>query len=427
MFSVLIDYLFLSRILKTRFSKGFTLLGIAACQGLVNYINVDCGLYKFFPQEVFFLLTSLGMVLVLFCSSPGKIIMTAIFMDGLGYTSNLVFLPLIHFAAKNAIDNLFLFDLLYRLCDILTILFYAAILEWVARKYRHLQGEITMDGILYLLILSCFIKYFVIYLGTSSMNPDDTIWTNLLITLAALAGVVLLLFSLYYVDRRLVLALEKQQNTFLERQMAAWRQEQKQLSSFRHDFKNHMLCIKNLLSHEKTKEAEEYLNSITHTVNSLSPHISTGNVYADAIIREKLVLAQAGGINLETDFIFPPPEMLSPMDLCIILSNALDNSLEACAKLPSGEEKSIQALSYVRHSCLFIEIKNPIVSNQMQKSGFFPSTKKEPEFHGIGLSSIQQAVERCHGTMELSVTDRVFHFSAMLPLAEGAPAFRSPL
>jgi sensor histidine kinase YesM len=416
---VLIEYYFLSRILKARFSKFLTLLGIAVVQGLVNYININCGLYKVFPQQVFFLVTTIFMVMALFQSDTGKKVMIAIFMDGLGYTSSFIFLPLIQYTAKRVVDNYFLFDLLYSVCDILTLLFFAGVLEWVARKYRHLQGEITIEGNFYLLILSCFVKYSVIYYGTSRMSSDNSLWTNILISLVAITGVILLLFSLYYVDRRLVLALEKQQNLFLERQMAAWKEEEKQLSSFRHDFKNHMLCIKNLITSGKSLEAGEYLNSITHTVNSLSPHISTGNVYADAIIREKIIIAQAEGIDLETDLIFPSSELLAPMDLCIILSNALDNALEACTKLSKEEIKTIQAVSYVRHSCLMIEIKNPIPWFHVEKSSIFQSTKKNSRLHGIGLTSIHQAVERCHGILELTAKDNVFHFSAMLPLTQG--------
>lgn len=402
--------------LKARFSHALTLLGIAVTQVLVSFININLGLYKVFPQELFFLLTTTAMILILFENQTGKKIMIAIFMDGLGYTSNFIFLPLIQYTAKRVAGHLLWYDLLYGLCDGLTILFFALVLEWVARKYRNLKGEISLEGNIYLLLLSCFIKYSVIYYGTRSMASDNSLWTNLLITLAAIAGVILLLFSLYYVDRRLVLALEKQQNLFLKRQMTAWKEEEKQLSSFRHDFKNHMLCIKNLISGGKETEALEYLNSITHSVNSLSPHISTGNVYADAIIREKLVLAQAKGIQLETDLIFPPSEMLSPMDLCIILSNALDNALEACSKLSKEETKAIQAVSYVRHSCLIIEIKTPLPSPKSDRADIFVSTKEDSRLHGIGLTNIHQAVERCHGTLSLAAQDSIFHFSLMIPL-----------
>lgn len=409
--------------LKPRFHPLLTLLSLTGLHGLVTFININCGLYRVFPQQVFFLLTSAGMVFFLYRGKSGKKIMIVILMDGLGYTSCFVFLPLVHYAAiRVRADSLFLFNRIYDLCDVLTTVFYAVVLEWIVKKYRNLQGDTTMEGNLYLLILSFFIRQSVIYYGTTQLDSgNDSLAAVCFMTLTALAGVILLVFSVYYVDRRLVLALAKQQNTFLGNQITAWKEEEKQLAGFRHDFKNHMLCLKNLLRSGNTGEAEEYLNSISRTVNSLSPDISTGNVYADAILREKLALAQAGGICLKTDLIFPPPEMLSPTDLCIILSNALDNALEACRKIPAGgPERNIQAISYVRHSCLLLEIKNPVPPSLKQETRLFQSTKEDPRYHGIGLSNIREAVERCHGTLELNVTEEVFHFCAMFPLGSEA-------
>ncbi len=345
--------------------------------------------------------------------------MLSIFMDGLGYTSSFIFLPLIHYAAGNMEDRL-VSSRFYILCDILTLVFCAIVFEWIVKKYRNLQGDIPPEGNLYLLILSFFIRQSVINYGISRMDSlSYSFEAAITITITALAGAALLIFSVYFVDRRLILALAKQQNAFLENQMTAWREEEKNLAGFRHDFKNHMLCLKNLLRSEKNAEAEEYLSSITDSMNVLSSGISTGNVYADAILREKMALAHTGGICLTADFIFPPAEMLSPLVLCIILSNALDNALEACRKLPKeGPERIIQANSYVRHSCLLLEIKNPIPPSLKKEAWLFKTTKKEPQFHGIGLSNIRNAVEHCQGTLELTVTEENFHFCAMLPLRE---------
>lgn len=403
--------------LSPRFRPLPTFLGLTVFHALVNFVNINCGLYRIFPQNVFFLLTSTGMIFLFYLGKSQKKIMISIFMDGLGYTSSFVFLPLIHYTAGSMKDYL-LSHHIYGLCDILSFVFNAMILEWIVKKYRNLQGDISLEGNLYLLILSFFIRQSVIYYGTSRMDSINySIGSAMTITMSALAGTALFIFSVYYVDRRLVLALAKQQNEFLENQMAAWREEEKQLAGFRHDLKNHMLCVRNLLQSEKNVEAQEYLSSITHTIPFLSPGISTGNVYADAILKEKLALAQAAGICLNTDFIFPPADMLSPMDLCIILSNGLDNALEACRKIPDGGPgRKIQANSYVRHSCLLLEITNPIPPSRKQEARLFKTTKKDPQFHGIGLSNIREAVERCHGTLELTVTEEYFHFCAMLPL-----------
>ena len=403
--------------LRCRYHKFFTLIGVAVFSGASNFININLGLYRIFPQELFYFLTSLLMIWVLFQSSAGKKVMIAIFTDGLGYTCNFVFLPLIQYISKNLIERPVFYDLAYRLCDILTILLYSSILEWVGRKYSNLHGEITMAENLFLLILCFFTRQTVIYYGCSQFQHNNTLISNIMATAVAAGGVSLITFSSYYADRKLSLLLANEKNGILEKRIAAWQGEEKQLAGFRHDFKNHMLCLKNLLSMNKNQEAVKYLDCITGTVNSFYPEYSSGNAYADAVIREKLALARTWEIRLETDLIFPASDLINPADLCIILSNALDNALEACRKLTGQTDNPIiKAASCVRSSFLIIEITNPVPYARKLKTTHLHSTKEEPHLHGIGLSNIHDAAKRCHGTVELSISEGVFHFCVMLPL-----------
>lgn len=415
--SAIIEFRFLTRMLKPRFQSAITFLGIVAFYVLTDFININRGLYLVFPQELFFLMSSLCRIFILFQGEIGKKVMISIFMDGLGYLSSFIFLPLTIYISGYFLNNTFWYDLLYRLCDVLTLITYGIFLEWMGRNYPNLQGSTSMKENLYLLILSFFARQSVIYYGSIQFDSDKTFISSLSVTVAAFGGIALLMFSFYYVDRKLILALATQKNTFLENQITVWKEEEKQLAGFCHDFKNHLICLKNLLQDGKVNETKKYLNSLTHSGYCTYSDISTGNLYADAILREKLLLAETMNIQLETDLIFPPSEMLPPMDLCIILSNALDNALEACENISLKNQKPvIQAISYIRHYCLFLEITNPLPSPPEKSGEFYKSTKSDSGFHGIGLSNIKKAVDHCHGTLQLSVLEGNFHFSIMLPL-----------
>ena len=403
--------------LKCRFHKLLTFIGVVFFSIASNFININCRLALIFPQELFYFITSLLMIWVLFQASTGKKVMLAIFTDGLGYTCNFVFLPLIQFLSKNIIDNSSAYDMAYKLCDTLSSLLYAAILEWVGRKCRNLHGEITMPENLFLLILCFFTRQTVIYYGWNQIQYNNTLLSNMLATAVATGGVSLITFSSYYADRKLSLHLANEKNSILEKRIAAWKEEEKQLSGFRHDFKNHMLCLRNLLSMNKNEEAFNYLDCITGTFNTFYPDYSSGNAYADAIIREKLALARAWEIRLDTDFIFPSSDLINPYDLCIILSNALDNALEACQKLTDrNDPPRITAVSCVQRSFLMIEITNPVPHTASPGISPFLSSKEDPHLHGIGLSNIRDAVERCNGTMDISISEELFHFCVMIQL-----------
>lgn len=415
--SVFVEFYFLNQMLVPKLGPLPTYAGLAALNALVSYINVDCGLYLVFPQEIFFLLSSILTVHLFYIGKSGKRLMLAIFIDGTGNTVTFLFLPMIHYIV-GTLESLELSTFLYNLCTLLTLFFLGSIYHWIAKKYRNLQGNISPFGNLYLLTLSFFVKWAITYYGTTKLDSGHySLLSAVCITFSAFWGVLILLFSLYYVDRRLILALSRQQNEFLEKQMEIWKEHEKQSAAFRHDLKNHFICLEGLLHSGHTPEASAYLNAITHRVSSFSSEFSTGNVYADAVLRDKLALAEAGNIHLEADMIFPPADQFPPVDLCIILSNSLDNAIEACKRLPETKTKRrIKALSYVRHSCLMIEIINPLPPAQKEGPMLLQTTKQNSELHGIGLSNVRQAVERLHGTMELSAHKGCFGFYVMLPL-----------
>lgn len=415
--SVFVEFYFLNQMLVPKPGPVPAFVGLAAINALVSYINVDCGLYLVFPQEILFLLSSILSLHLFYNGKSGKRLMLAIFIDGIGNTATFLFLPTIHYVS-GFMEVSQLSHFLYDVCTILTLSFLGITYHWIAKKYRNLQGAIAPAGNFYLLILAFFVKCAVTYYGTAQLDSGHySLVSVICITLAAVIGVMILLFSLYYVDRRLILALSTQQNEFLEKQMEIWKEHEKQSAAFRHDLKNHFLCLESLLHSGHNPEAEAYLNEITHRVTSFSSEFSTGNVYADAVLREKLALAEAGSIDLETDMIFPPADQFPPVDLCIILSNGLDNAIEACKRLPEANtERRIKALSYVRHSCLMIEIINPLPPSQKEGPTLLKSTKQNTELHGIGLSNVLQAVERHHGTMEVNARSGSFCFYVMLPL-----------
>ncbi|WP_434084419.1 GHKL domain-containing protein [Lacrimispora xylanisolvens] len=63
-----------------------------------------------------------------------------------------------------------------------------------------------------------------------------------------------------------------------------------------------------------------------------------------------------------------------------------------------------------------IEITNPVPHTANPCISPFLSSKEDPHLHGIGLSNIRDAVERCNGTMDISISEELFHFCVMIQL-----------
>lgn len=169
----------------------------------------------------------------------------------------------------------------------------------------------------------------------------------------------------------------------------------KEYHSFRHDYMNHMQCIRALIKSNKNSEAEEYINNLSQSSVISSPDCETGNYILDAIIADKTLMAEKSGMKIKVNGVFT--DKFNSVDLCIIFSNLLDNAIEACLNVPGSRIIAIDMK--LQQGYQFIAISNPYIQNNNTQ---LLTTKQDKVRHGFGLSNVRNAVER-HGG-ELLIT-----------------------
>lgn len=168
------------------------------------------------------------------------------------------------------------------------------------------------------------------------------------------------------------------------------------LREFRHDYKNHMICLQSLLNNKQYDEALSYVKSITNQEILDSNKFFSGNQIADAILTDKNELAQKN--NCKIIFDGSVSDEISVSNLCNILSNALDNSIEACSKIDSDETQIIDVKCVASELIQIIRISNPNLDN----NAVTETSKADRKNHGFGLSNIRRTVERMDGQMIIS-------------------------
>lgn len=168
------------------------------------------------------------------------------------------------------------------------------------------------------------------------------------------------------------------------------------LREFRHDYKNHMICLQSLLNNKQYDEALSYVKSITNQEILDSNKFFSGNQIADAILTDKNELAQKN--NCKIIFDGSVSDEISVSNLCTILSNALDNSIEACSKIDSDETQIIDVKCVASELIQIIRISNPNLDN----NAVTETSKADRNNHGFGLSNIRRTVERMDGQMIIS-------------------------
>jgi len=200
--------------------------------------------------------------------------------------------------------------------------------------------------------------------------------------------------------------MEKQVETQLEHYEAMTKMYEN-IRRFKHDYNNLFIGLNEALKRDDAAGALSLLNAEEMALSDSVCPVETGCVTLDALLNEKQISASKVNASLTFDGIMPG-DLLNPVDICIIFGNALDNAVEACAKLKYEEEKIIAIASSYKNGFLFIKIENPSAVDVRITNNAVSTTKSDKNSHGIGLRSIKTAVEKHFGEMTFSYKDGVF-------------------
>lgn len=213
--------------------------------------------------------------------------------------------------------------------------------------------------------------------------------------------------------------IENFQNDLLARQVSEVENLYKQIRGMRHDLRNHAQTMQAYLRLGQRDQLEQYLRDLSHSFEQVDDVLRTGNVMADAILNSKLSLAQSKGVAVNAKATVPAASSIPDVGLCTILGNLLDNSMEACQRLPEGTERFIRVYIAPMKGQLYISVTNAAPGRARQENGRFLSAKPGRDRaarHGFGLQQIDRAAKACGGYVNRQQEEGVFATEVMLPL-----------
>ena len=240
-------------------------------------------------------------------------------------------------------------------------------------------------------------------------------WQLLAMHLLGLLSLFCILFSYKKLQQNFRLSTEisllEQEEHSLNQYVEEAKTRYDETKSFRHDIRNHIAVVKNLLQSGKLEEAVSYMEDMDDMAEKMSFPCSTNNPVVDILVGNKLGIAKSMGIDVDCSLLLPYPCSLRDIDICIILSNALDNAIQAVKRLDAGREKYIRVSGRIQGDFLMMEIEN-----SFQGKGAF---KK-----GTGLSNVKKAAEKYGGAMSIETPENKFVLHVLLIISqhpEGIP------
>lgn len=290
---------------------------------------------------------------------------------------------------------------------------------------QHYQREFESNKMFYLFGV-CFIVDVIIfgYIYCHSLLFDYYAVNsfNLIIWFYG-ASIVLLLycgFSLMSFQRN-----EREQKELLEfsnKHIHMLESNQKKIQETQkmiHDYKSHIGIMKTLLEGQMYKELECYIEELLPLVKRGSiSKLYQSNTVLSVILFEKTSKANQEHIDIQCKI--EVDDIRIPMvDLNSIVSNMLDNAIEATAKIRNRKERIIWFGVYVdeEDKTLTIECKNPYVRQPIRaEHSFFITTKEDKSIHGKGLGIIDEFVEKNDGDLDVYCEDHMFYVKAFFDM-----------
>ena len=179
----------------------------------------------------------------------------------------------------------------------------------------------------------------------------------------------------------------------------------------KHDMKNHMMVIASYLNGGEYDKAMEYTSVILDKLNAVHSYIETGNSLLNHILNEKLNQAREQGIVVKAEIENLSFARMESLDFSALLSNLLDNAIEACKK---ETQPQLQVQIAAKRGYETILVKNSVEQSVLAENPQLLSTKKESG-HGMGIAQIKAIVEKYNGLFDFYEEENWFCAGAFIP------------
>lgn len=296
----------------------------------------------------------------------------------------------------------------------LAVLCYQIISKYMRHKENAQNQYILMTTIplLMIFIVSRYI-HFTFYENITSIKSSLILLnkTHIPMLIIQILGIISI-FSILYSYQKLMdsfflhtkLSMLTQQTHFQRQYVKEAWAHYANTKALRHDMKNHIMIIKGLLEKQDFLKAKTYIDELHIATANTSFPFPTNNPILDILLENKIALANNKEIHINSSFNIPSPCTVTDMDFCIILSNALDNAINACEKIRTNQKKYIHISSHKQQDFLLVEIENSFDGNAHFKEG-------------IGLSNIRWTAQKYDGTIEITTTNTTFCLSVLLVIS----------
>ena len=206
----------------------------------------------------------------------------------------------------------------------------------------------------------------------------------------------------------------QQENQFLSMQQQRYenlRTAIEEARQARHDMRHQFNQISALAEAGDLENLKSYLAKTVSRIPNLDMCFCE-NRAADSVVGYYCAMAKRDEIPFRARLDLPETLPVDEMDMCLVLSNLLENALEASLRTAPGKRQIEITACVHADRILLIEVENAFDGEINEKNGVFRSSKRRE--NGIGIQSVTRIAEKTGGTSTFTHQNGTFTAKVML-------------
>lgn len=185
----------------------------------------------------------------------------------------------------------------------------------------------------------------------------------------------------------------------------------------RHDMKHYFTTYLQLLKDGDVELVMEDMQKMLDTQLDAKNYFYMEDKMLNAVINQKASVCRAEGIPLEVQ-ITGENHWVNESNIAILLSNLLDNAIEAQRKQGEKEKCEIVLKIFTYKEDINIIVENYIEKSVLGENPDLNTTKGDKSIHGIGIGSIREIVRQEEGTLDIFEKDHRFVTHILIPIKQ---------
>ena len=172
-----------------------------------------------------------------------------------------------------------------------------------------------------------------------------------------------------------------------------------------HDLKRQIAALRTVGSPEEQNAA---IAEIEQAVQIYENTFHTGSKALDTVLTREALICSQQKIELSVVADGKLLSFIKSVDLYTMLTNILDNAIEANLRIEEESRRSIHLSVHEKKGLILLQCENPYAGAITMKDGLPETSKADKENHGIGTRSILSTAAQYGGTMRINTEQNMY-------------------